>query len=415
VTEHATSDEADPLYQPLGGIEPWAAAPIGAIDLGTWQSPEDRAWTDLVARGVLLAAAHQSGALDGMHDGDRGVALSLLRGVSSLAAVADDARAHVRANYDGLRLAQVATDGDVASDAWIRRVHEVACRPQLTHAVHGESGVQDHVLATGDYKHHPNHARTASGDWVAHAPVSRLPDEMGRFLAVVGSAEFAGLHPYARAAFVHHAIGHIAPFADGNGRVARVLASAYLLRTPGAVPFLVFADEASGYEATIAGTPAELVALVERQARTIVGMLADLRRAGNESPEQAAALDRWRRRAAAGTALEALLAAATERALDRHRRRADLGWLSPLTEAEVTPGLLIRVPPTDVDEALVVDAHPLLDDGVLVLRAEQARLHLDVSPDDLLPAVSPALVARLDPWLDRVVSTLALRVAAELE
>jgi hypothetical protein len=110
------------------------------------------------------------------------------------------------------------------------------------------------------------------------------------------------------------------------------------------------------------------------------------------------------------------VAVAAEAALDRHRRRADLGWLSPLTEAVVDPSLLVlRDPSTGVTETIEVDAHPLADERVVILRAPEAGRRLDVAPADVVPSPSGALAARLDGWLDRVVSTLALRAAAASE
>jgi hypothetical protein len=69
------------------------------------------------------------------------------------------------------------------------------------------------------------------------------------------------------------------------------------------------------------------------------------------------------------------------------------------------------VPSVAVAEVQPVEPHPVLDDDVVVLRAEEAQLRLGIRPDE----VGGDLVARLDPWLDRAVSVLALRVAAELE
>lgn len=422
MTESALSDEADALYRPLAGLDEWAAvraAQATAVPAVAW--PDDPAWTAMVRRGALLAAAHESAALDGMFPGDRPLAVSLLSGVSSLAGVAgDDTRNHVRANYDALLLAAAAGDADLASEAWIRGVHAVACRPQLTHPVRTERGVQDHVLAAGDYKHHPNHARSAGGGWVAHAPVDVLRDEMARFTADVAGPAFAALSPAVRAAYSLHALTHVAPFADGNGRVARAVASAHLLRAT-SLPLVVLADAATGYEAALAGGPDALVAFVTERTAGLVDLVADLR--ARPSPAQVAALDRWRRRSDAATTLARALPGAVDEALARHRRRTDLGWLSPLTDAVAEPpspdrppsSLRVGVPALGVDEVLTVDGHPLADDGAVVVHAAEAQLRLTATPDDLLPSLSPAFAAALAPWLDRVVSTLALRVAAETE
>jgi hypothetical protein len=295
----------------------------------------------------------------------------------------------------------------------------VACRPQLTHPVRGETGVHDHVLATGDFKHHPNHGRRPSGEWVAHAPVAALREEMSRLLGALAGADFAALPPVTRAAYALHGLTHVAPFADGNGRVARVLAGGHLL-DGASVPLLVFADQSGGYDEALAeaavGNPVPLLRFVADRGRGAAELLADVRAGGPSSPAEAEALRRWQERSRAADVLRRLLPGSVERALDRHRRRSDLGWLSRLSDAVLSPApLVIVVPPTTVDEALVVDTHPVLDDDVLVLRAEQAGVDFKVAPPDLLPEASVALASRLDAWLDRVVSTLALRVAAELE
>jgi Fic/DOC family len=396
MTESALSDEADALYRPLGDVAPWAAVAVPA-------SPPAAPPGQMAVQGSLLAAAHESAALDGVIEPDPVRARALLRGTVTLSSVSDEVRAHVKANYDALRLAQVATAEDLRSEAWLRRLHEVACRPQLTHPVRGETGVHDHVLATGDYKHHPNHVPTASGGWVAHAPVALLRDEMRRLFELLAGPTFAGLHPFVRAAFAHHAVAHVAPFADGNGRVARALASAHLLRAT-SLPFLVWTDEAAAYDEAVAGDAAAQVRFVAGRSAA----LADLVGTGQADPS---AVDRWEARADAARAVESMLPAAVEGALARHGRRTDLGWLSPLTDAVVTSSpVTITVPTAGVAEALPVDAQPVLDDGVVVLRAEEAQLRLEIHPGDV-----DELTGRLDPWLDRVVSVLALRVAAELE
>jgi hypothetical protein len=347
-------------------------------------------------QGTMLAAAHESAALDGVIGPDPELARALLRGARTLSTVGEEARAQVKANYDALRLARAATDDDLRSEGWLRRIHEVACRPQLTHPVRGETGVHDHVLAAGDYKHHPNHEPTTAGGWIAHAPVARLRDEMARLFELVGSPAFAALHPTVRAAFVLHAVTHVAPFADGNGRVARVWAGAHVLRATG-LPLLLGEAGPDDPPALVRFVAARQVALAERLVT---------------EPVDAAALQWWQVRADAGRAVEALLPEAVERALARHQDRTDLGWLAPLTDAVVTTSpLTIAVPSVAVAEVLPVEPHPVLDDDVVVLRAEEAQLRLGIRPDE----VGGDLVARLDPWLDRAVSVLALRVAAELE
>lgn len=370
------SDEADPLYRRLGGVERWTAAPV---DDGAWTTAVRR-WQelragdpdrgDMLARGALLAAAYRSGALDGLYPADSGVAVALVRGEAVPADLDEAVRAHVEANHDALGLARDAP----VSETSIRRIHDVACRPQLTHRVWVGDTLQDHVMAPGDYKHHPNHVRTASGEWRPTAPVALVRPEMARIVDIAAGPAFATLHPLAQAAWLHHALLHVQPFADGNGRVARALASGCLLRAA-SIPLVPFSDEEM-----------EDVEAVQRAAHRLLDLLTEHR----PSP----ALDRWRERAAAGRALRAELELAVRRALDRH----DGGWGADLSAATVAPGEPLTVAVGPVVERLAVEAHPRL-----VVTAEEARLRHESGGDGL------------DAWLDRVVSTLALRVAADLD
>ncbi|HEX2047846.1 MAG TPA: Fic family protein [Acidimicrobiales bacterium] len=376
----AISDEADPLYRPLGGLERWAAAPV---DDGAWTAAVER-WHrlraedpdrgDMVGRGALLGAAYQSGALDGLYPADPDVTVALVRGEASPEDLDETVRAHVTANRNALRLARDAA----ISEAAVRRIHELACRPQLTHRVWVGETLQDHVMAGGDYKHHPNHVRTADGGWRPTAPVALVRREMARVVDTAASADFAALHPAAQAAWLHHALLHVQPFADGNGRVARAVAGGCLLRAA-SIPLLLLPDDAAG--------PVEAV---QRSVLALVDVMTEHR--------PSAALDRWRERAAAGRAFRAVLEPAVRRALDRYQHRADRGWGADLSAAAVTPGEPLTVRVGAVVERLAVDPHPRL-----VVAAEEARLRHESGEEGL------------DAWLDRVVSTLALRVAADLD
>jgi hypothetical protein len=361
----------------------WAEA-VGALAQLQQDHPE---WTVMVTRGVLVATAYQSPALDGLYPADPEVGLALLRGEPAFASVGDIAGPHLRANFEALLVAI----GTGVSEDGIRRIHEVACRPQLHHPVEVDGHLQDHVLAAGDYKHHPNHVRTADGGWRATAPVAQLESEMAQIVATANSPEFAGLHLAVQAAYLNHALLHVQPFADGNGRVGRALAGAILLRS-GCPPVYLMADDVDAY--LDARTPAETVAVVQRAVSGVARTLASF---DHDGP----LVTRWRKQEAAGRALQEKLAAGVVAALKRHAadpsRRADLSGAA----VELGAAITIRVPSAGVEEVITVDAHPL-DDGALTAMAREAGLRFKSR-------------AKIAPWLDRVVSTLALRTAAELE
>lgn len=359
--QSAMSDEADALYRPLGGVEEWAAGV--EIDASAFAQAVARVRAatgdaaDLARRGALLAFAHRSAALDSVDAADG---------------------AQVRANYEALLLA-----GDVeVSEPAIRRIHQVACRAQLTHPVLVDGHVQDHVMAAGDYKHHPNHVLLDSGEWRATAPVALVRSEMARLVDAARGAAFAGLHPLAQAGYVHDALVHVQPFADGNGRVARALAGGRVLRVAPVPPLI-------GGGAGAAGLLQAFLDAVDRFETAC-------------ADPDARALARWRVDSEVGRGLRSALGPAVERALARYMSRAPSDRRADLSSVAVQPGppLLIRAP-AGVEEVIGVDAHPL-GGGPVTARAREAGLAVEAGQP-------------LDPWLDRVVSALALRVAAELE
>jgi hypothetical protein len=321
----------------------------------------------MLARGALLAAAFQSAVLDGVISPDPELALSLLAGGASLSAVDDVARGHVRANLQALEVAR----GAPVSETTIRVVHATACGPQLTHEVLVEDHLQDHVMAHGDYKHHPNHVRLGGGGWLATAPVALVGPETARLCELAGAPGFAELHPVVQAGWLHDALLHVQPFADGNGRVARALAAGVLLRSAG-VPLVVFEEPVDVLGA--------VVNVVDRMESADAG-----------------ALGAWRARTAAADDLRRQVVPALEAALRRPgpARRADVSG------ATVGADLVVRVPSVDVEEVLVIEAHPL-DDGPVSVSAREAGVRL--------VAGEP-----VEPWVERVAQVLALRVAAEAE
>jgi len=134
-----------------------------------------------------------------------------------------DVRETVAAQRAAFDLAlDVVTGSSPLSESWVRRVHEVACAAQETYTVYTASGPQEQPLPKGVYKTYPNHVEFADGSLHAYAPVDRVGDEMHRLLDELRSPSFEQAHAVLQAAYAHHALTMIRPFADGNGHVARV-------------------------------------------------------------------------------------------------------------------------------------------------------------------------------------------------
>lgn len=259
----------DALYQPFAPLSEWMQH---SVDLSPWNhyrslldEERSRASADDFRQAVdvaVRAAATDTGAIEGLYTVDRGFTMSVAEQAANWEALVRDEKGGdvadlVRAQFDTYELVlDAATGRTPVSEAWIRRLHEEICRPQRTYLVHTPIGQREQPLSKGKYKDHPNHVRLPDDSYLAFAPVSDTPTEMTRLVEELRSGDAESAHPVVQAAYAHHALTAIHPFADGNGRVARALASLYLFRAA-SIPLLVFADQRDEYLEALARADAE--------------------------------------------------------------------------------------------------------------------------------------------------------------
>jgi Fic/DOC family len=143
-----------------------------------------------------------------------------------------------------------ATGKAPIGEAWIRELHSVICANQDTYWVQTDAGPQEQELPKGQYKTHPNHVRTVDGKLHSYAPVIDTPVEMQRFVRELNTEVFDQAHPVIQAAFAHYALVAIHPFPDGNGRVARALASVFTFRAQ-SMPLLILFEHKREYVAAL--------------------------------------------------------------------------------------------------------------------------------------------------------------------
>lgn len=244
---------------------------------------------------ALRTAAFDTGAIEGLYPTDRGLTFT----VATQAAAWEQEVVEQDANALELFKAQLEAFEmvlDLATNkfpkltqSWIRQVHEVVTRPQEIYTVVTPVGPQRQPLPKGEYKSQPNHVRTANGEVHAYAPVPLTQSEMQRLLGELESTEFQGAHPILQASYVHYALVAIHPFADGNGRLSRAVASAYTYRAA-SVPLLVLAHHRDLYFAALAkadaGDRAPFVAFIARVSRDALQMVTEqLKTAKAPQPE----------------------------------------------------------------------------------------------------------------------------------
>ncbi|HEV7769727.1 MAG TPA: Fic family protein [Solirubrobacterales bacterium] len=245
---------------------------------------------------ALRTAAFDTGAIEGLYPTDRGLTLTVATQAATWEQEVEErdvgALDLFKAQLNGLDLVLdlVTNRFPKITQAWIRTLHKEIVGAQETYRVKTPVGFQDRPLPKGEYKRHPNHVRTADGALHAYAPVDQTQAEMQRFLTELEGATFRDAHPLLQASYAHYVLTAIHPFADGNGRVARAVASAYTYRAA-SVPLIVLAHHRDEYLDSLAaadgGNPGPFLEFVARAARDGLEMVTErLRTAQAPQPDQ---------------------------------------------------------------------------------------------------------------------------------
>ena len=159
------------------------------------------------------------------------------------------------------------------SVGWIKELHSLLTRHQQTARAMDQFGrYVDIKLQRGEFKSRPNNPiSNEEGGVHEYCPPVHVESEMERLVAVYHS--MPNNCPEVRAAWLHHSFTQIHPFQDGNGRVARVLASIDFIRA-GLFPLLVQRDQKQEYlDALREADRGNLSRLVRFFARTQERML----------------------------------------------------------------------------------------------------------------------------------------------
>lgn len=283
----------DAAYEPIASFAKWARLE-GHVNGGSgwgWELQKRRLDSvrpsQLRSRAmntVLRVAAAKTGEVEDLYQLDRGITISIGEDDPNwrarLASTDIAAPGHIDAQiatYEFIR--RLKMNEIQVSSAWIRELHESVTRHQESYLVQTPNGPQMHLLPKGEFKSAPNHVIQRDGQGHSYCPVSDTTAEMTSLVDQLRSDEFSIAHPILQASYAHWAFTHIHPFADGNGRVARILASAYLF-TSYDVPLLIYADRKAPYfqalEAADRGRFSEFVEYVGGRALDTLSWLDEL-------------------------------------------------------------------------------------------------------------------------------------------
>ncbi|MCL2850224.1 MAG: Fic family protein, partial [Micrococcales bacterium] len=260
-----------------------------------------------------------------------------------------------------------------------------------------------------------------------YAPPGDTPAEMARLVDELASPRFAAAHPVVQAAYAHYAFVCVHPFADGNGRIARAVASVFVYRRPLGVPLVVFADQRDTYLDTLEAADAHRYApftqfLRDRVVDTV--NLVDLSLTRPERPDTAAIMAAYSHDASlheaaarvAGLCQERLTAALAS--YDLPERLGVQVFVAPEHQHMNDPQVLEGYVPTDntiiVTSRLGTERHPVFvnepgkdqEEDILVVGTSHLRVWLR----EIDPVITSTLTTKLDLWADQVAAQFVTKV-----
>jgi hypothetical protein len=397
------------LYRPFEPAADWADV---GCDAARWQRHAD-ALRDAVGRAdpqalddvrerFLRAAALDSSALaELIRPASDVTTMTLLSSPSEAAwsSIVSATGVVVECHRRALAVAAGAAEaGRPVDEELIAGLQDLIVESQRTYTVMNPAGGRTEVnLPRRQYKAVSNYLLRTDREIVPFAPAGRVADEMKRLVAELQSEPFARLHPVLQSAYAHLALIRIHPFADGNGRLARTLASMPLLREVG-LPQLILADQ----------WPAYVRALERWNEGDAQGVIALFLAAQVNAMDLACSLLSIGQDASAAPHPQAGSAARTLRDLVTVHAREAVGTPGPGRSVAVTCGAepdAVRVAIVDEEGSSRADVEFTVapDDVQGWLRlASSAGDVLEVWRDDLHPAPTEIAHLRVRSWLDRL-------------
>lgn len=200
-----------------------------------------------------ILAAVETGQIEGLYDISRGVTETLIKeGLDSSAlanATVDLERVRnllkdQKASIDGIF--DLVAKRTPLSLSLIKQLHQAITQNQgKIDVVDSLGNLKKVALLKGTWKEHPNNV-TRDRVRFEYCPPLHVQSEMEKLLEYHNQHEEEGVSGEISAAWLHHRFTQIHPFQDGNGRMARVLASIVLLSNR-LYPLVVQRDDKKQY------------------------------------------------------------------------------------------------------------------------------------------------------------------------
>lgn len=178
----------------------------------------------------------------------------------------DELMAHLNDHLDAVNFVfDVVKENRPLTTDFIKELHHLVTRHQKHAEGRDQFGYKLKIpLLKGTYKVRENNPTRKDGTIIRYCPPEQVASEMDNLVRIFNQLVEEEEHPLVIASWFHHAFVTIHPFQDGNGRVARLLASLIFIKF-GYFPFTVLRQEAKvkyieALELADKGQPQKLVA-----------------------------------------------------------------------------------------------------------------------------------------------------------
>lgn len=128
-------------------------------------------------------------------------------------------------------LSEFIKRGRTLTPSYIRELHALITRHQDSYEAYDTLGNRRLVeLQIGEFKKYPNNPTLPNGDIYQYCPPEHVDSEVDQLCKLHEKHMAEYVYPEVEAAWLHHRFTRIHPFPDGNGRVARAIASLVFVR-----------------------------------------------------------------------------------------------------------------------------------------------------------------------------------------
>lgn len=200
--------------------------------------------------------AIETGVIEGLYTLSEGATTTLIEKGLDAALIShedtndspDNVIAKIQDQYQAIKgVEQFLTGTRALGTSYIKELHRVLTAHQATYTARDTLGnFVPRELPKGKWKELGNSVEHPDGTKFEYCPPEHVAQEMDHLIDMYRSHESLAIPPDVEAAWLHHRFSLIHPFTDGNGRVARCLATLVLLKANW-LPLVITRKERDAY------------------------------------------------------------------------------------------------------------------------------------------------------------------------